>query len=77
MNLQKLLTQAERSAFYKWLLNRGLNYTIPFNSPHRFEVLGISDHELNHTLLVTFKIFRNSNSLGFITHAGKFNYIPL
>ena len=46
MNLQKLLTQAERSAFYKWLLNRGLNYTIPFNSPHRFEVLGISDHEL-------------------------------
>ena len=46
MNLQKLLTQAERSGFYKWLLNRGLNYTIPFNSPHRFEVLDISDREL-------------------------------
>ena len=46
MNLQKLLTQAERSTFYKWLLNRGLNYSIPFNSPHGFQVLSISKHEL-------------------------------
>lgn len=46
MNLQKLLSHAEHSGFYKWLLNRALNYTIPFNSPHQFEVLAISDREL-------------------------------
>jgi acyl-coenzyme A thioesterase PaaI-like protein len=46
MDLQKLLRQAEHSGFYKWLLNRGLSFTIPFNSPHRFEVLSISDEKL-------------------------------
>jgi acyl-coenzyme A thioesterase PaaI-like protein len=46
MDLQKLLKQAETSSFYKWVLNRGLNYTIPFNKPHRFEVMEISDQHL-------------------------------
>jgi hypothetical protein len=46
MDLQKLLKQAETSPFYKWLLNRGLNYTIPFNKPHRFQVQEISDQHL-------------------------------
>jgi acyl-coenzyme A thioesterase PaaI-like protein len=46
MDLQKLLKQAETSGFYKWVLNRGLNHTIPFNRPHRFRVVDISDHHL-------------------------------
>ena len=46
MDLQKLLKRAEASPFYRWVLNRGLNYTIPFNRPHHFEILSISDQEL-------------------------------
>jgi len=46
MNLAKLLKQAETSSFYRWILNRGLNYTIPFNKPHRFEVTEIRDGHL-------------------------------
>jgi hypothetical protein len=46
MNLQKLLQQAETSSFYRWLLNRGLGYTIPFNRPHGFEILEISAQHL-------------------------------
>src|SRR6188508_219182 len=46
MDLQKLLRQAETSPFYRWVLNRGLNYTIPFNRPHHFQVLEISDEHL-------------------------------
>jgi hypothetical protein len=46
MDLQKLLRQAEVSSFYRWVLNRGLNYTIPFNRPHRFKVLEISNQHL-------------------------------
>jgi acyl-coenzyme A thioesterase PaaI-like protein len=46
MNLQKLLHQAETSSFYRWLLNRGLGYTIPFNRPHGFEILEISQQHL-------------------------------
>jgi hypothetical protein len=46
MNLAKLLKQAENSSFYRWILNRGLNYTIPFNRPHSFEVTEIRDGHL-------------------------------
>jgi hypothetical protein len=46
MNLPKLLQKAESSAFYRWVLNRGLNFTIPFNQPHRFEVLELSEKHL-------------------------------
>jgi hypothetical protein len=46
MDLQKLLKQAETSSFYRWVLNRGLNYMIPFNKPHRFQVMEITNHRL-------------------------------
>jgi hypothetical protein len=42
MNLQRLLSDAEKSSFYRWVLNLGLNYTIPFNKPHRFKVVELS-----------------------------------
>jgi acyl-coenzyme A thioesterase PaaI-like protein len=46
MDLQKLLKQAESSNFYKWLLNRGLNFMIPFNSPHGFQVVELTGNSV-------------------------------
>ena len=41
--LNELLKKAEHSTFYRWLLNRLLWHMIPFNSPHRFKIISISD----------------------------------
>lgn len=38
MNLPALLAAARTSAWKRFLLNQGLNFTIPFNSPHGFRV---------------------------------------
>lgn len=46
MNLQRLLSLAENSPVYRWLLNRALNVAIPFNKPHRFKVLEVSDQKI-------------------------------
>jgi acyl-coenzyme A thioesterase PaaI-like protein len=46
MNLQKLFAQARDSAFYRTLLNWMLNRMIPFNKPHRFEIVEIGTDSL-------------------------------
>jgi hypothetical protein len=50
MDTTKLLVKAQKSGFYRWILNRALNRMIPFNKPHRFEVLEIGAFTLK-TLL--------------------------
>ncbi|MFZ1686608.1 MAG: DUF4442 domain-containing protein [Flavobacteriales bacterium] len=39
MNLPSLLRSARTSSWKRFLLNQGLNFTIPFNSPHGFKVI--------------------------------------
>lgn len=41
-----LFKQAQHSRFKKWVLNLALNRMIPFNKPHGFRVLEISDQEV-------------------------------
>lgn len=41
--LNGLLDKAKTSPFYLWLLNRLLWKMIPFNSPHRLEILKVTD----------------------------------
>lgn len=44
--LNSLLDKAKSSPFYLWLLNRLLWRMIPFNGPHKFTILAISDQDL-------------------------------
>lgn len=46
MDLQKLLNRARTSGFYRWLLNRVLDRMIPFNKPHGFTILNVTDNGL-------------------------------
>lgn len=39
MNIPALVRAARTSAWKRFLLNQGLNFTIPFNSPHGFKVI--------------------------------------
>ncbi|MBP8824598.1 MAG: DUF4442 domain-containing protein [Flavobacteriales bacterium] len=39
MNLALQLNRARRSAFHRWVLNAGLNWSVPFNRPHGFRVV--------------------------------------
>jgi hypothetical protein len=41
-----ILQKAKTSAFYLKLVNWGLNRMIPFNKPHGFKILEISDYRL-------------------------------
>ncbi len=41
-----LFKQAQHSRFKKWVLNLALDRMIPFNRPHGFRVLKISEHEV-------------------------------
>ena len=41
-----LFKKAQHSKFYKWILNLALNRMIPFNKPHEFRVMEISDQEV-------------------------------
>ena len=45
-NPDVLINKAQRSRFYKWVLNLALNRLIPFNKPHGFKVLEISKQEV-------------------------------
>ena len=38
-----LLNKAKHSRFYLWLLNQVLSRIIPFNLPHKFQILELSD----------------------------------
>lgn len=46
LNLQRLFDKAKHSSFYRWLLNRALLRTIPFNNPHGFVIDAITDDSL-------------------------------
>ena len=56
MNINTILKKAQHSSFYLWLLNLGLDRTIPFNRPHGFKVIDVKDDVLK-TLLP----YRKSN----------------
>lgn len=53
---EQLILKAERSTFYRWLLNVSLDRMIPFNKPHGFRIVSISRNEL-----VTRIPYRKSN----------------
>jgi len=46
MELTTLLVRARHSGFYRWILNVGLRRMVPFNKPHRFEVVDLGDHHV-------------------------------
>jgi len=46
MNTKKIVEKAKHSSFNRWLLNIGISQMIPFNKPHGFKILSISDDEL-------------------------------
>ncbi len=50
MNLPQLAKKAATSKLYRKLLSRGLNTMVPFNKPHGFKVLEISDNHLKTML---------------------------
>ena len=43
MEFKTLLVRARHSGFYRWILNVGLRRMVPFNKPHRFEVVELGD----------------------------------
>lgn len=43
MNIQKLIKNAESSRFSLWKLNQILWRGIPFNKPHKFKIIEISE----------------------------------
>lgn len=46
MNIKRIVEKSKHSGFYRKLLNSGLNRMVPFNKPHRFKIVEISDHHL-------------------------------
>lgn len=56
-----LLNKAKKSAFYLWLLNQVLSRIIPFNLPHKFRILELSDTHIK-TLLPYRR--KNKNHIG-------------
>ena len=46
LNLQNLFKKAQHSRFHRWLLNRALLKTIPFNNPHGFVIDSLSDDSM-------------------------------
>jgi len=46
MDLPKLVSRARTSAFYRMVLNWALDRMIPFNRPHGFKILEVTDHGL-------------------------------
>lgn len=50
MNTTKIVQKAKSSSFYLWLLNFGLTRMIPFNKPHGFKVIEITDTSIKTKL---------------------------
>ncbi len=42
----KIIEKAKHSAFWRWVLNQALSRMVPFNSPHKFQVVELGDHNL-------------------------------
>lgn len=56
-----LLNKAKKSRFYLWLLNKVLSRMIPFNLPHKFEIMELSDTHIKTRLPFRRK---NKNHIG-------------
>jgi len=56
MNINTIIHKAKSSSFYLKLLNIGLNWMIPFNKPHGFKILKITD-----TSIKTFLPYKKKN----------------
>ena len=50
LDTEQLLNKAQDSRRYLWLLNRILRWVIPFNGPHKFQVLAISRQQITTRL---------------------------
>ncbi len=46
MQLEKYFLKAQHSSFYRWLLNHGLWFKIPFNSPHKIRIKEIGNESI-------------------------------
>ena len=46
MKPDQLMQEAQHSKFGLWKLNKAINYMIPFNKPHGFKILELSDREV-------------------------------
>lgn len=42
----KILEKAKHSSFWLWVLNKAHPFQVPFNGPHGFEVVSLSDQHL-------------------------------
>lgn len=42
----KIIEKAKRSPFWLWVLNQSLYRMVPFNAPHKFQVVEMGDHKL-------------------------------
>lgn len=56
-----LLHKAKKSRFYLWLLNQVLSRMIPFNLPHKFQIMELSDTHIKTKLPYRRK---NKNHIG-------------
>ena len=46
LDAAKILEKAKRSSFWLWFLNINHPRMVPFNRPHKFEIVSFSDHHL-------------------------------
>ena len=42
----KIIEKAKHSGFWRWVLNQSLYRTVPFNRPHKFQVVELGDNHL-------------------------------
>jgi acyl-coenzyme A thioesterase PaaI-like protein len=50
VNFERYFAKAQHSSFYRWLLNRGLWFKIPFNLPHKVRIMEIGDETISMEL---------------------------
>lgn len=50
LDLKNIIAKASHSNLYLWLLNKGLDFTIPFNKPHGFKITEISEDKIKTKL---------------------------
>ncbi|MBK6264908.1 YiiD C-terminal domain-containing protein [Marivirga sp. S37H4] len=50
MDLDQIIKKATYSPFYLWVLNKGLDYMIPFNKPHGFKIVDIKEEKIRTKL---------------------------
>lgn len=60
MNLTDISKKAQNSKFYFWLLNKVILYKIPFNYPHKFKIVKLTEQSVE--IKVPY-IKRNKNHL--------------